>query len=477
VTRIAGIVNTPYDIVTVFAIMLIVALLASIVAALWYRYFLLALLLMVLLAGIGGVGYLVWANGFFDQGFNGSHARLLAFTNAAFAPVLAAMAATILMKFWGRMAFLLTYILSLAFFGIYLFVVWKCAESDATGWAKVLAIVYSGNWPWSLPSQWSLIAAWTIIGIYLAINAAFLQPYLGDAARYFRNSPANVAVRREIRKQSVKTLDQLHRSRDYDRIIVVAHSLGTAVAYDMLRAYYSRICDQISIKKEIHDPQFEIVDDKDAKTEVIDEKKCAAMRAAGRQLIEKLAADSKILADTARQDQYKPAIGEEVDAWLVTDFVTLGSPLTHARYFMVQGKDAKELDSNFEGSVREREFPTCPPRKLDGDGCIAFKDPNTQKLRLHHGGTFGMTRWTNLFFPITNIFWGDAIGGPVNPVFGDCVKDVIVSTKKAGGAGFFTHVAYWKTDCKDLREAPHLQALIDAIDLHDGDKLPPAAKA
>jgi hypothetical protein len=108
VTRIAGIVNTPYDIVTVFAIMLIVALLASIVAALWYRYFLLALLLMVLLAGIGGVGYLVWANGFFDQGFNGSHARLLAFTNAAFAPVLAAMAATILMKFWGRMAFLLT---------------------------------------------------------------------------------------------------------------------------------------------------------------------------------------------------------------------------------------------------------------------------------------------------------------------------------------------------------------------------------
>ena len=38
------------------------------------------------------------------------------------------------------------------------------------------------------------------------------QPYLGDAARYFRGSPANVAVRREIRKQTVDLLDRLHAS-------------------------------------------------------------------------------------------------------------------------------------------------------------------------------------------------------------------------------------------------------------------------
>ena len=62
--------------------------------------------------------------------------------------------------------------------------------------------------------------------LYLAINAAFLQPYLGDAARYFRNSPANVAVRRAIRKEAVDTLERLHNCGLYDRIIVVAHSLG-----------------------------------------------------------------------------------------------------------------------------------------------------------------------------------------------------------------------------------------------------------
>ena len=77
--------------------------------------------------------------------------------------------------------------------------------------------------------------------IYLASYSLFLQPYLGDAARYFRNAPGNVAIRREIRKEAVDTLEDLHLSGKYDRIVVAAHSLGTVVAYDMLRAYYSRI--------------------------------------------------------------------------------------------------------------------------------------------------------------------------------------------------------------------------------------------
>jgi hypothetical protein len=95
--------------------------------------------------------------------------------------------------------------------------------------------------PWSVSSFWSSVALYYFIAIYLALYASFLQPYLGDAARYFRNSPGNVAVRREIRRQAVSTLRALHLSGDYDRIVVVAHSLGTVVAYDMLRAYYSRI--------------------------------------------------------------------------------------------------------------------------------------------------------------------------------------------------------------------------------------------
>ena len=360
---------------------------------------------------------------------------------------------------WGVRAFKWAFGLSVCFFALYFVAVIAGCLPDSIG-----SVLRNGRVPWSLTSSWSVVAACLIIGVYLAINAAFLQPYLGDAARYFRNSPANVAVRREIRKEAVKTLDQLHRSRDYDRIIVVAHSLGTAVAYDMLRAYYSRICDQIPIDKHALDPQFKAVDK--------DPLDCSSMRVQGRQLIGKLAASSEMLADTARQDLYKPAKGDEVDAWLVTDFVTLGSPLTHACYFMVNGKNQAELDHDFASRVREREFPTCPPQELDGDGRIAFKDPNTKQLRLHHGGAFGMTRWTNLYFKMTDIFWGDAIGGKVAELFGECVNDVQVWTDTGHSDGFFKHTSYWKTDCKEQRKAPHIQALIEAIDLPDKDKAP-----
>ena len=142
---------------------------------------------------------------------------------------------------------------------------------------------------------------------------------------------------------------------------------------------------------------------------------------------------------------------------------------------MANGDNQKALETDFGNRVREREYPTCPPQELDGDGRIGFENPDTHTAQLHHGGTFGMTRWTNLYFPIVSILWGDAIGGPVRPVFGDCAKDVIVSTKTAGGPAFFTHVAYWKTDCPDGRKAPHLAALIEAIDLPDADKMPAAA--
>ena len=449
----------PQKIVFVFDLMLLIAAAAGLVAAIWYRYWKLFLALtVVLIAMIAGAKWITS----YDQ------LLLARWTSAFIAPVGALLAASLLMKAWGRIVFVMTYTLSLAFFAITLL-----TQHQVGFWENVVGHINKADMPWGLPSHPSTIAAICIIGVYLLMNAAFLQPYLGDAARYFRNSPANVAVRRAIRKEAVDTLDQLHCSRDYDRIVVVAHSLGTAVAYDMLRAYYSRICDQVSIDRDIHDPEFEVVDDKAAAAGPIGAKKCAAMRVAARQLIAKLAAGSRLIADQVRRDQYKPAKSEEVDVWLVTDFVTLGSPLTHAVYFMANGKDRKGLEADFEDHKRERELPTCPPQKIDDDGRIAYEDPNTKKPRLHHGGTFGLTRWTNLFFPTTNIFWGDAIGGPVKPVFGDCVKDIEVSTKIGGGAGFFTHVAYWKTDCKAKRAAPHLAALVNAIDLRDKDKVSP----
>jgi len=311
------------------------------------------------------------------------------------------------------------------------------------------------GWPWSLNSPWSSVLAWAVIGLYLAVNAAFLQPYLGDAARYFRNSPANVAVRRAIRKEAVDTLDGLHTSGLYDRIIIVAHSLGCVVSYDMLRAYFSRVCDELPPVAELGEDFAEIDNagwQPDLPASPEDKK---ALREKARRTI------ASIADATVR----KPLNERKSRSWLVTDFVTLGDALTHAYFLMCLGKSRSDLETDFARRVTEREFPTCPPKQLDGDGLLSFYNPKTKARQVHHGALFGLTRWTNIYFPLEQIFWGDAIGGPVAPIFGSHIVDLPVSTHKAGGADFFTHTAYWDVARSDGREAPHIVALQDAVDL------------
>ena len=181
----------------------------------------------------------------------------------------------------------------------------------------------------------------------------------------------------------------------------------------------------------------------------------SAAREAGRQLIAEIA---KAVENAKQRD-------EKTRAWLVTDFVTLGSPLTHALYLMCQGKTEQELQADFDRRTREREFPTCPPRMLDGDYRLTFQNPNTHKRTFHHGGQFALTRWTNLYFPAVQLVWGDAIGGQVAPVFGENAVDLAVYTNDAKKDAYFSHVLYW--DLSRGSNAPHIVALKKAIDLAD----------
>jgi hypothetical protein len=326
-------------------------------------------------------------------------------------------------------------------------------NSETTRFAESLVAA----WPWSLNSPWGAPLAFAVLGIYLVVNAAFLQPYLGDAARYFRGSPANVAVRRAIRMSAVNTLHNLHKSGYYDRIIVVAHSLGTVVAYDMLRAYFSRICSDLP-------PVASFGTD-------FDEIDAATWQPAGTASV----ADKKVLREKARRAVASIAAAaekaggdEKAKTWLVTDFVTLGSALSHATFLMCVGNTRRLLESDFVRRVAEREFPTCPPKRLDNDGLLTFRNPKTGLRRIHHGALFGLTRWTNIFFPMVQIFWGDAIGGKLAPIFGSHIVDYPVATRGDGGADFFTHTAYWDA-CREpeMFQAPHIVALQEAIDLAD----------
>jgi hypothetical protein len=106
---------------------------------------------------------------------------------------------------------------------------------------------------------------------------------------------------------------------------------------------------------------------------------------------------------------------------------------------------------------------------VDGDLRLTFENPQTRVRTFHHGGQFALTRWTNLYFPASQLFWGDAIGGEVGPVFGDPagsnIVDMPVFTNPFKRNNFFTHVHYW--DLKYGTAAPHIVALKMAIDLDD----------
>lgn len=369
-------------------------------------------------------------------------------------PTMLALLATVLVMgrqgvraFWR--ALLISLVISLIFIGVDRY--WQPQTTFAETLIKA--------WPWGLNSPWSVDLAWAVVGLYLAVNAAFLQPYLGDAARYFRNSPANVAVRRAIRTEAVNTLDRLHTSGQYDRIVVVAHSLGCVVSYDMLRAYFSRVCDELPPVGQLGQ-DFADIDgaawQPEDKTASIEDKK--ALRTKARNAI----------AHIAEATVGKPVEERKHKSWLVTDFVTLGSALTHAYFLMCIGKTRDDLKLDFARRVEEREFPTCPPKRLDKDGLLAFDNPRTKTRKVHNGALFGLTRWTNIYFPRRQLFWGDAIGGGLSPIFGYHIVDREVSTKKAGGDDFFTHTAYWDVHRKpDTFQAPHIVALRNAIDLAD----------
>lgn len=404
-------------------------------AAIWQR----ALWLAGIFAGIG-IGFALL---FLLESFYETKAEWL---TPAFLPLgVAAMFVYFTMGRWGLVGLLVVLAIS---WGVGILAV-VCFHVDL--------LADSMRYPWNANSFWSSIASFYFIGLYLAANAAFLQPSLGDAARYFRNSPGNVAVRREIRRQAVNMIETLHLSGHYDRVVVVAHSLGTVVAYDMLRAYYSRVNETLP-RPDPQNDEFEKVD-----TGALDK---TSARAAGRRVIAQFAQ----MLDEAKQriasGQAKPR-DAEMRAWLVTDFVTLGSPLTHALYLMCRGEAEGDLKKDFERRVREREFPVCPPRKMDGDNRLTFWNPKVAERQFHHGGHFALTRWTNLYFQASELLWGDPIGGEVGSLFGDGtssnVVDMPVRTNKRHT--WLAHVRYW--DLNYGTDAPHIKALKEAIDLND----------
>ena len=167
---------------------------------------------------------------------------------------------------------------------------------------------------------------------------------LVDSARYLDPSPYSYVGRRAIRHGLVNLLDDLHE-REYERIAVVAHGVGTYIAYDALTAFWAKKRSRI------------------------------------------------------------------------TDFVTIGAPLSLADLLMtrpslssgLKASDGARRRELFGGLVRRGVVVECPPD-------AAPESP------------FAVTRWTNLWFPvIRGSRQGDWFGGELSPLFGAGVRDIAVT--------------------------------------------------
>jgi hypothetical protein len=332
------------------------------------------------------------------------------------------------------------------------------------------------GWLSGLEEHWKDLISWLVsIAAYILMRKLTL--YFGDAARYTIANPNNIAARQEIRERGVSLLKSLmgvsgwdeNKLRayirthgempkwdtDYDRIIVISHSLGTIIGYDILRETFADLS-------------------KFAMPVKINGKKTKAQPKKRHEMEKYLTDGTNILNDPSGYDSgiYNQMQNECFDElrtlgspWIISDFITLGSPLTHAEFLMTYDMD--ELRHKQE----TRNYPTCPPTlepDNDSDAC-RFSYNSTYHLdgqmklefdHLHHAAHFAFTRWTNLYSKSKYILFGDLISGPVanhfdyaprktnkNSLTG--IRDVqVMTTALAEFQGkkspFFTHNKYWK---------------------------------
>lgn len=321
----------------------------------------------------------------------------------------------------------------------------------------------------------------TLLSLFLFVFISCIQfaivSYVGDAARYLSPLPTNINLRQKIRSQGVQLLRSLHESGRYDRIIIVGHSLGSVIGYDIISRLWLE-----------HNEKL-LALEADPKVKDFILTAMATGRAAQPAVRDELSETGEMLyrmphhpsaLQDFRRSQVKAwreqrSLG---NTWLISDFITLGSPLAHAELFLAASKE------EFANRKRQREVVTCPPQR-DAKG-YAFSPrqsvvvgaveradgSKTEKrytpLILHHAAPFAVTRWTNLFFPVTLGLLGDLVGGPLAPVFGPGVLDVPVGTTRRLGWTLRAHTSYWYRprggESQPVAGASPTTAVPDALD-------------
>ncbi|MER8666495.1 hypothetical protein NKH45_04675 [Mesorhizobium sp. M1156] len=317
-------------------------------------------------------------------------------------------------------------------------------------------------------STWQGYISWTT-GVLVTVLASFViwsvdqfgLPYFGDVAAYVRAEAATAEKRALVRERGLKLLKRLMMDDAYDRIVLVSHSLGSIIAYDLLQILWA----------DFRPRKLEAIRDKARLKAIhaVDKATLDADASAWPDSLDDLPAFRRSQWELYRQLRVGDA--DHPLPWKISDFVTLGSPLTHSEFLVTYNL------AEFRRGIAERLFSACPPiADRAAGGTMLYQEGRSHSGKpqraVHHGAVFAATRWTNIFDRGNGWLTGDPISGRMTENFGPGVENIQVELRGSGGR-VFTHSLYWSLTASGVEvNAPagvqprsHLAVLRDAVDL------------
>ncbi|MEM8948852.1 MAG: hypothetical protein AAGC99_05915, partial [Pseudomonadota bacterium] len=391
---------------------------------------------------------------------------------------------------------------------------------------NVLPMCLKEALPWLLAAT-VLVGLLSFLARYFGDVARYVRP-APDNIR-IRNEIRKAGVELLKKLNDAKYPDGSDR---YERITVVGHSLGSIIAYDMLnhlwaertlemamdargktgaalkiiRLMEQNIIELDKVENEIEELRLVQEQSEDLfgllpriKTWIglepsesddahVDKKKTAHLfgllpviktwigfespvRTKDDELTRKL--DDK---ETLRKDYHvlQRSLAEKLRAfetpWRISDFISIGSPLTHAEFLMARNREI------FDQRIKERSLSSCPPfletyetkrGKPPEERRFSYSNPaKPGKWFMHHAAVFAPVRWTNIYDDDFMIIYGDVFSGAVAPLFGSAVEDISVTVQnEALCSRFFTHSSYWTWNHGEDDDSPpaHVRTLQRAL--------------
>jgi hypothetical protein len=250
---------------------------------------------------------------------------------------------------------------------------------------------------------------------------SFLTTGFVNVARYFDLvAPESYAVRRAIRGGLVDLLHTLQQGR-YARIVVVGHGIGGYIAYDAMTTLWAETHELRAVPAARPNGLGSL-----GGLEVAAERLAAEPNSAGA-LDEFQAAQFELWQNLRAQG----------NPWRITDFVTIGTPMAMADFFVARppilgglSRTDRRRHELFDKLTREGAVVRCPPRSEalpvdaveSGPACYGSGD------MLGAQSPFAVTRWANIWFPVRRgSIRGDWFGGVLRPLFGPGIREIAVS--------------------------------------------------